>query len=292
MRIPHTIALFAALFAAIPGLSRADDPKALIITGDAVKAHNWQETTKALEEVISSGGKIKVDVTSTPSKDLTDENLEKYDVLVFNYFNTNEGSPESKWTDANKAAFLKAIKEKGKGLVMIHHASGAFSRPNWTEFEKAIAGGWRTQGFHGPAHAFTVKKTDFNHPISEGAPDSFDHVTDELYSNSLLTPGSVVLATAFCDPSKPKGTGKDEAIAWVNHYGKGRVFNCVLGHDAKTITDTGAATWIARGVEWRLPGALRRRNPTDTSRPARPQRNPPDSTRPRAIRRAVRGRVR
>ena len=178
-------------------------------------------------------------------------------MLVLNYFNTAEGSPESKWSDANKAAFLKAVKEKGKGLVIVHHASGAFVRPNWPEFEKAIAGGWRTQGFHGPEHEFTVKKIeDFNHPISDGAPKSFNHVTDELYSNSLLTPGSVVLATAYCDPGKPRGTGKDEPIVWINHYGKGRVFNCVLGHDVSSITDAGTKAWFSRGAEWAATGKV------------------------------------
>ena len=232
--------------------------KALIITGDSVKAHNWKDTTKALEEILGASGGIKVDVTSTPSKDLTDEKLDGYDVLVLNYFNTADGSAESKWSDSNKEAFLKAIKEKGKGLVVVHHASGAFARPNWPEFEKAIAGGWRTQGFHGPAHEFTVKKTDFKHPITEGAPESFNHVTDELYSNSMLLPGSVVLATAYCDAAKPKGTGKDEAVIWVSHYGKGRVFNCALGHDVKALTDPGVKTWMTRGTEWAATGKVKK----------------------------------
>ena len=62
----------------------------------------------------------------------------------------------------------------GKGLVVFHHASSAFTNPNWDEFEKAIAGGWRSKGFHGPAHDFTVKKTDAKHPISEGLPSHSD----------------------------------------------------------------------------------------------------------------------
>ena len=157
-------------------------------------------------------------------------------------------SPETTWTDANKAAFLKAIHDDGKGLVVIHHASGSFTKPNWVEFEKAV-GGWRTQGFHGPAHEFTVKKTAASHPISEGAPAEFAHVIDELYQNSLLPPGSVVLATAYSDPSKPRGTGKDEAVIWASTYGKGRVFENVLGHDVATINDPGFQAWTRRGVD-------------------------------------------
>jgi sialate O-acetylesterase len=231
----------------------AEPVKALIITGDTVSAHAWKDTTKALEDMLEEGGRIKVDVTTTASKDLTDENLAKYDVLILNYKDTPGGPPESRWSDANKEAFLKAVRG-GKGLVVYHHASSAFIRPNWEEFEKAVAGGWRAQGFHGPAHAYTVKKTDVKHPISEGLPAQFDHPVDELYQNSMLTPGSEVLATAYSDPSKPRGTGKDEPVIWVNHYGNGRVYENVLGHDTKAMVDPNFQKWMRRGVIWAATG--------------------------------------
>jgi type 1 glutamine amidotransferase len=218
-----------------------------------VGAHDWKATHEALKGILSEGGKIAVDVTTTPSKDLTDENLAKYDVLVLNYRNTDKGAPETQWSDANKAAFLKAVRDDGKGLVSYHFASSAFTSPNWEEYEKAL-GGWRKQGFHGPPHAFTVKKTDADHPISKGLPDKFDHAVDELYQNSLLPEGAVVLATAYSDPEKPKGTGKDEPVIWVNQYGKGRVFSCVLGHDVTALADPNVPPWIRRGALWAATG--------------------------------------
>ncbi len=102
-----------------PGPRSAEPVKALIITGDNVSAHAWKETTQALEDILEKGGRIKVDVTATPSKDLTDENLAKYDVLILNYKDTPSGSPESRWSEANKEAFLKAVRD-GKGLVVYH----------------------------------------------------------------------------------------------------------------------------------------------------------------------------
>lgn len=257
-RILPTLATLTAVVA-LGGLTNAAPEgkpiKALIITGDNVSAHDWKGTTDSLRTILSADGLAEVDVTATPSKDLTDENLSKYDVLVLNYANTAQGSAESKWSDANKQAFFKAVKG-GKGLVVVHFASAAFARPNDAEFEKAIAGGWRTQGYHGPAHEYTVKKTDAKHPISEGAPASFDHVKDELYQNSLLTPNSVVLATAYSDPKKPRGTGKDEAVIWVNSYGDGRVYNIVLGHDVAAQADPGFRAWLRRGTEWAATGKV------------------------------------
>jgi uncharacterized protein len=227
--------------------------KVLIITGD--HGHAWKETTERLCDILATGGKIKVDVTITPSKDLTDENLSKYDVLLLNYKDTPNGTAESRWSETNKEAFLKAVRE-GKGLVVFHHASSAFTKPNWDEFEKAIAGGWRSKGFHGPKHVFTVKKTDAKHPISEGLPSQFEHKIDELYQNSVMVPESIVLATAYSDPKKPRGTGKDEPVIWVNSYGKGRVYENVLGHDVVAMSDPQFQEWMRRGVIWAGMGRL------------------------------------
>jgi sialate O-acetylesterase len=227
--------------------------KLLIITGD--HGHAWKDTTKILSDVLGAGERIKVDVTTTPSKDLTDANLANYDVLLLNYKDTPRGAPETRWSDANKEAFLKAIRD-GKGLVVFHHASSAFIKPNWDEFEKAIAGGWRSQGYHGPKHVFTVKKTGVKHPISEGMNPEFIHAIDELYQNSVMVPGSIVLATAYSDPNKPRGTGKDEPVIWVNNYGTGRVYENVLGHDAEAMADPEFQNWMRRGVIWAATGKV------------------------------------
>jgi type 1 glutamine amidotransferase len=254
MRVQRWILPIALVLAVSAGA--ADPPvKVLIVTGDNVPAHDWKGTTEVLREFLTKPGKIDVDVTSAPSKALTDENLAKYDVLLLNYRETGQGSAESKWSDANKAAFLKAVKD-GKGLVVSHFSSAAFANPNWAEFEKAVAGGWRSQGYHGPPHEFKVKKTDVKHPISDGLPTDFNHVTDELYSASMRTRNSVVLATAYCDPSKPQGTGMDEAVIWVNQYGKGRVVENVLGHDVKALSDPNYQTWMRRCVEWAARGSV------------------------------------
>src|SRR6516164_3369815 len=122
---------------------RAEDKqiKVLIITGD--HGHEWKKTTPFIQDFLTKAG-MKVDVTETPSKDLTDDNLAKYDVLLLNYKDTKAGKPESRWSDANKKAFTDAVKN-GEGLVVYHHASSAFIGKDQfaDEFEKVIAGGWR-----------------------------------------------------------------------------------------------------------------------------------------------------
>ncbi len=228
--------------------------KVLIITGD--HGHNWKETTPFLKDLLTKAGH-QVEVTETPSKDLTPANLARYDVLLLNYRNTPKGAkenPASVWSDANKDAFHKAV-EGGKGLVVYHHASSAFTgdTPFEKEFEKIIAGGWRKQGFHGKMHEFTVTVRK-DHPITRGIKE-FKHGRDELYQNSVIPPSSEILATAYSVKEiDPKNTGKHEPMVWVNTYGKGRVVNNVLGHDVPAMQSAGFKSLMVRCVEWAATG--------------------------------------
>jgi len=227
--------------------------KELIITGD--HGHDWKATTAYFKQFLPKD-RISVDVTETPGKDLTPDNLKKYDVLLLNYRDTPKGtkeSPDSVWSNDNMQAFLGAVRS-GKGLVVYHHTSAAFLEK--VEFERCIAGGWRGQGYHGPKHQFSVKVTKSDHPITSGMPASFLHSVDELYANSVMFPENVVLATAYSDPSKDYGTGLDEPMIWVKNYGRGRVFVNAMGHDTDAMKGLGFQTLTIRGIEWAATGKV------------------------------------
>ena len=249
--LPSLTALFLTAMA-FPAETK--EVKVLIITGD--EFHKWKETAPVLKEILSKAGH-KVDITETPSKDLTPENLARYDVFLLNYRNTPQGAkanPASVWSDDNKRAFLDAVKG-GKGLYVYHFASSAFTGTSDLdkEFEKAIAGGWRKQGYHGKMHEFTVTVRK-QHPITDGLKE-FKHGRDELYQNSMMFPGNEVLATAFSDKAKdPKNTGLQEPVVWVATYGKGKVIENVLGHDVEAMKSEGFRTLLIRGVEWAATG--------------------------------------
>jgi type 1 glutamine amidotransferase len=246
----------AALTLVLPAPAADREPiKVLIITGD--HGHKWQETTPFLKDLLTKAG-MKVDVTETPSRDLTPANLAKYDVFLLNYKDTPKGRPDTRWSEANQKAFAEAVRD-GKGLVVYHHASSAFTSGSRfdREFERAIAGGWRKQGHHGKRHVFTVTVRKADHPITQGMPAEFVHSNDELYQNSVMFPDSVVLATAYSDRAKDvKNTGKQEPVVWVANYGKGRVCENVLGHDVAAMQDLGFQTLLIRGVEWAATGEV------------------------------------
>jgi type 1 glutamine amidotransferase len=253
------------LFAWLASAQTKKPVSVLIITGD--HGHNWKETTPFLKELLAKAGH-KVDVTERPKLDLISAKLANYDVLLLNYRNTGKGAkenPDSVWNDDNKRAFTEAV-QTGKGLVVYHHASSAFTGDTdfEREFEKITAGGWRKQGFHGKMHEFTVTAKK-DHAITRGI-KSFHHGRDELYQNSLIPEGAQILVTAYSEPSKdPKNTGKDEPMVWVATYGKGRVVQNALGHDVEAMKSAGFQTLLIRCVEWAATGDTTYPTPPDPS---------------------------
>jgi type 1 glutamine amidotransferase len=166
----------------------------------------------------------------------------------------------------------------------VHAADNAF--PDWPAFNLMTGiGGWRHRDEHagpywywkdgkavadsspGPAGAhglrlpFQVTTRDPQHPIMKGLPAEWMHVNDELYGK-LRGPGKdmTVLATAHSD-LKNRGTGLDEPMLMVLHYGKGRIFHTVMGHDVFALSCVGFMTTFQRGTEWVATGRVTQKVP-------------------------------
>src|SRR4051794_25258904 len=82
----HALTTATVFLLALPVCAGDAKPvKVLIITGD--HGHNWKETTPFIKDILTKAG-MTADVTETPAKDLTADNLAKYDVLFLNYKDT------------------------------------------------------------------------------------------------------------------------------------------------------------------------------------------------------------
>src|SRR5438132_1885174 len=153
--------------------------KVLIITGD--HGHDWKKTTPFLRDILTKAG-MTVDVTETPAKDLTADNLAKYDALLLNYKDTKKGGSQTQWSEENKKAFTDAV-AGGKGLLVYHHASSAFT--SGSEFDKSfelvIAGGWRKEGYPGKKHVSRATNRKAGHPIMTGMPAQLQHKKDQRH---------------------------------------------------------------------------------------------------------------
>ena len=225
--------------------------------------HDWRSTTPALRKALLDTGRFDVRVNEEPAG-MTAETLAAYDAVVLDY-----NGP--RWGDAAEKALESFVRE-GKGLVVVHGASWAFSglvvlgdnhvrtgilEPAWPEYARMIGGVWtedEPKTGHGKRHQFPIRFVDRQHPVAVDMPETLI-ANDELYHNMKMQPSAHILASAFDDRSFG-GTGKDEPILWTVSYGKGRVFHTTLGHDATAIAQPAFMLTFLRGTEWVASGRV------------------------------------
>lgn len=241
--------------------SAAGEPgsiKVLIVTGYNHPAHSWKDTTLALQDVYKVDPRFDVRVVEDPAF-LESPALASYDVVVLNFADFERPNPGDK-----ARANLQSIVESGKGLVVLHFASGAWDES--PDFVKLAGRIWKNNvsghDAKGPFHVDVLKTEN---PIVKGL-ESFD-TDDELYYSLEGDQPIEVLATA-----KSKITGKDEPMAFIFPLGKGRVFHLTLGHDVKSLQVPGEAELLRRGTAW---GAGQPAVNPQPAAPAQAQQEPP-----------------
>ncbi|MDD4869378.1 MAG: ThuA domain-containing protein [Kiritimatiellae bacterium] len=212
--------------------------KILVLTGNEYPGHKWRETAPLIAKFLATDSRLTAEVNNDPQF-LASPQLHEYDAIVLNYLNWKCPDPGEK-----ARANLKKFVEGGKGLVIVHNACAAFGE--WPEFKEIAGRAWNPNRVHGhdPNGSFQVEITNVDHPITKGM-KSFV-TTDELYT-CLLTNGPPVevLAKAMSKVEK-----KDHPMVIVNHYGKGRVFLCVLGHDVAALSVEAVQELYRRGTAW------------------------------------------
>ncbi|MCY2963403.1 MAG: ThuA domain-containing protein, partial [Planctomycetota bacterium] len=234
------------------GVTRAevdDRPiRVLMFAGnDAHKWHNWEKTTPAIKSLLERDKRIQVDVTFD-IEDLARKPLKDYHVIVQNYVNWHDPTALSA---ESRTAFVRFL-ENGGGLILPHFANGAyhFSLPmaeaaEWPEYRKIARRMWNHKGKsgHDAFGRFRVTPTDLAHPITAGL-KPFD-VTDELY---FRQEGEEPIEPLIAAHSKV--TDADEPLAWTYTYGKGRIFQTLLGHSEQTYNTFEPREMLRRAVAW------------------------------------------
>lgn len=279
------ISLFALLLFVAQGYAKQID--VLVVTGQTDKYHNWEIMTRYLDKVLAEYDKFDTDYAYMVEGEEFAPDFAAYDVVVLNL-------NQVVWSDSTKRSFEEYV-YGGGGVVLVHEANNAF--PEWAEYNKMIGlGGWGGRnekdgpyyywkdgeyvhdmtpgagGSHGRRVPFEINVRNEKHPIMKGLPTHWMIEDDELYGNLRGPAENIeVLATAF-STKETGGTGKEEPIFFTVRYGKGRVFQNVLGHThvndktgefTNAVENRGFQVVFSRGVEWAATGKVKQKSDTN-----------------------------
>ncbi len=212
------------------------ETRVLIVTGIDYPGHPWKKTAPALKGILDKDARFKVRIVEDPEV-LASPRLLEWDVVIIHFMNWQKPGPGEVAREN-----LKKFVAGGKGMMMTHFACGAWQE--WPEFVQLAGRVWdpKLRG-HDPHGKFRVEIADADHPITRGMA-AFE-TTDELYT--CLTGDTKIHIVAKATSKVDK---KDYPIAFVLDYGKGRVFQSVLGHDAAAYEAEGVQDLMRRACAW------------------------------------------
>lgn len=215
--------------------------RVLLITGGC--CHNYTFQAQALKEAVAKLAQTEWTVVNEggtgtqamiPLYD--DPNWAKgYDVVVHNECFADTKSPEY-------VRRITAPHHAGVPAVVIHcamHTYRATDIDDWREFLGV------TSRRHDHQGRYPVKRVESKNPILKGMPDDWVTPMDELYVIEKLWPNARALATSVSEQD-----GKTYPIAWINQYGKARVFGTTFGHSDDTFRDPSFLNLISHGLLW------------------------------------------
>ncbi|MGC8742282.1 MAG: ThuA domain-containing protein [Verrucomicrobiia bacterium] len=199
---------------------------------------------KAIELLGQKTGAFSTDVSEDISM-FEQENLEKYDAILFNNTtgdlflppNYKNMTPDEKKSAEARSNLLKTnllnFVSGGKGIIGLHAATDCFY--NWKEYGEMMGG-----YFNGhPWGKVIVKIDDPSHPINKAFNGKGFEISDEIYT--FKTPYSRdnlrILLSVDWEESVAKLNLKggnrpdnDYALSWIRNWENGRVFYCAFGH--------------------------------------------------------------
>lgn len=184
---------------------------------------------------------FSVDVSDNPA-DFTDNNLKKYNALIFTSTNNEVFD-----NDSQKVAMMHYI-EAGGGFVGIHSVTG--TERHWPWFIRMMGG---TFVRHAKHQRFREIIVDTLHPSTSFLPRVWE-CNDECYYVTDINPDIHVLAvhdlTSVNDKDKPDIFGNVFPSVWCHEFDGGREWYTALGHDSATYSHPDFERHILGGIQW------------------------------------------
>ncbi len=215
--------------------------RVLIVTGEDIPAHAWRETTPRLVAALAADPRLEVSVAETPTV-LATPKIESFQAIVLHAQNDRSAPSAAALNNLRRAV------SNGCGLVVAHFASGAlFDRASnavWPAYTELVGRTWNPRlRAHDPRGPFTVRIREPAHPVTLGLSDFT--TDDELYTCLDGDAPILVLADAVS-----KVDGRPYPLVFTREFGRGRVFHCALGHDARALATPAVEALYRRGTVW------------------------------------------
>ncbi|MEZ6125105.1 MAG: ThuA domain-containing protein [Planctomycetaceae bacterium] len=195
----------------------------------------------AMIQLGQTSGLFSVDCTQDAASDVTKDNLQNYDIVMFY---TTGRLPIA---DGDLDYFMNTwLKQKGHGFMGFHSATDTFHdyQPYWD-----MIGGTFNGHPWNAGNTVTISVHEPDHPLMKPFGSEFQ-IQDEIYRYKNWQPEKVrvlmSLNMAKCKPSDPYHV----PVAWVKSYGEGKVYVNNLGHNPSSWTDERYLKSITAAVQW------------------------------------------
>lgn len=220
-------------------MAQSSERKALIVWG-GWDGHEPQQVAEIFERELKNKG-FEVEVSNTLDAYKDGEKLKQLSLIVPVW-------TMDSITGEQLNPLLEAVKS-GVGLAGCHGGMCDSFR-NETEYQFMTGGQWVSHPGNDGTE-YTVRITDPNHFITQGAPAEFAVKSEQYYLHT--DPANKTLAvTKFpvADGPHVQNGDFDMPVIWTKYYGQGRVAYNSLGHHADIVEQAEILPLMVRGLLW------------------------------------------
>lgn len=218
---------------------RIETKKRILVFTKTTRYHH-ESIPSGISAIKKMGLENNFDVdTTTASDKFSEQNLSKYDAVVF--LSTSGNLLDS----AQKLNFQKYIRSGG-GFVGIHSASA--SEKEWPWFGKLVGAVFTD---HPEPQTANVTVLDKDDPSTKYLPSPWSR-KDEWY-NFKNVPVNVHLLLGVDEKTYKGGkNGEVHPLAWKHDFEGGRAFYTALGHFSEAYQDTLFINHILQGIKYSI----------------------------------------
>lgn len=209
------------------------------------KTKGWHHTSIpfGIKAILKIGADKHYQVdTTVNADDFNDQNLRKYDAVIFLSTTGNVLNGEQ------QAAFERYI-QSGGGFAGIH--SAADTEYDWPWYGNLVGAYFESHPNNPNVRNATINVTDKNHSSSSMLPDKWER-KDEWYNYKSIYSGIKVLMSL--DESTYDGgtNGAEHPISWYHEYDGGRAFYTGLGHTDESYSEQLYIDHISGGIKYAI----------------------------------------